>query len=179
MAKIVVKNKVRKVKRKFQIETFSPEFLKKVSLGKSQITDIRTFVGKTIKMNLMYLTGKMRSQNIRLTFRVDKVESEKAQTHVCNYEYVSYNLKRFLKKDSDLIEDSFKVETSDKREITIKPFMVTKNKASSMVKTKLRTQAKEELINYIKTISASKVFEESLNEKLQIKIRNDIIGVNL
>ena len=58
MAKVVVKSKVKKVKRKFPVKVQAPEYLSSKVLGESNVTDLNSLLGKTSKMNMMYVTGK-------------------------------------------------------------------------------------------------------------------------
>ena len=115
MAKVVVKSKVKKVKRKYPVEVRAPDFLNAYVLGRSDVTDLSTMVGKGAKVNLMYITGNAKNQNIRLGFRVTDVKSGLATTEVTSYEQIPYYLGRFVKKGSDLLEDSFTAKTKDEK----------------------------------------------------------------
>ena len=122
MAKVVVKSKVKKAKRKFPVEIKAPEFLNSVTLGHSEVTDLNALVGKTSKMNLMYITGNVKNQNVRLTFGITEASSGLAKTTVKSYEQIPYYLGRFVKKGSDLVEDSVVSTTKDGQNVRVKPF---------------------------------------------------------
>jgi len=143
MAKVVIKSKVKKVKRKFPVEFVSPEYLGSKKLGSSTVTDLNSLIGKTTKINLMYITGNTRNQNITLIFRVDEVSAGLAKTQVKSYNHIPYYLRRFVKAGSDLCEDSFVCTSKDGIEVRIKPFIITKVKVSSMVLSTLRIKTKE------------------------------------
>jgi len=149
MAKIVVKSKVKKVKRKFPVEIVAPSYLSSKKLGNSNITDLNSLVGKTSKVNLMYITGNMRNQNIRLVFKITEVSSGLAKTEVKSYAHIPYYLRRFVKPGSEIMEDSFVCTTKDGLNVRIKPFLITKVKTSSMVITTLRNKTKEMAIKEV------------------------------
>lgn len=174
MAKIVVKSKVKKIKRKFPVETVAPEYLNSVKLGKSEVTDLNAMVGKTAKINLMYVTGNVKNQSIRLIFKIVEVASGLAKTEVIAYSQIPYYLGRFVKKGSDLVEDSFIVKTKDNVEVRVKPFIVTKNNASGMVLSALRNEARVLIGKEVGTKNYGEFISSVVYGKLQNSFRNDL-----
>jgi len=174
MAKVVVKSKSKKTKKKFPVEIVAPEFLDSVVLGTSNVSDLDGLVGKATKMNLMYVTGSVKNQNIRLTFRVEDVASGRAVTQVDAYEQIPYYLGRFLKKGSDLVEDSFVVETKDGVKVRVKPFVVTKRSTSQLVLSSIRAKTRE----LVEAEVAEKKYEEFISSivsgSVQSSFRNEI-----
>ena len=174
MAKIVVKSKVKKVKRKFPVETKAPEYLNSVSLGKSNVTDLNSLIGKTAKINLMYINKNPRSQNVRLVFKIIEVNSGLAKTQVVSYTQIPYYLGRYVKKGSDLIDDSFVVTTKDKIEVRIKPFIVTKNNVSSLILTSIRNESKVLIEKDISKKTYDEFMSSVIGGKIQNSYRNDL-----
>lgn len=174
MAKVVVKAKVKKIKRKFPVKIKAPEVFGSVSLGTSNVTDLNKFIGKTIKMNLMYVTNSVKNQNVRLVFKVSNVNSGEAQTQVISYEQIPYYLNRFVKAGSDLVADSLVCESKDKLKVRVKPFVVTKKNTSAMILSAIR----EEVAKLVEKDVASKSAEEFVasvaSGKIQVGFRNEI-----
>jgi small subunit ribosomal protein S3Ae len=168
MAKVVIKSKQKKVKKKFPVEIYAPEFLNSVKLGESEVTDLNNLIGKTSKINLMYITKSIKNQNIRLGFKITEVSSGKANTQVFSYMQIPYYLTRFLKSGSDLVEDSFVVETKDKVKVRVKPFIVTKDKTTQLIKKSIRASTKEIIENDAK----SKTYDEFISSVIYGKIQN-------
>lgn len=177
MAKVVVKSKVKKVKRKFPVKIQAPEYLNSVELGTSQVTDLSLLPGKRAKVNLMYVTGNIKNQNIRLTFKITDVTSGLAQTTVCVYDQIPYYLGRFLKPGSDLIEDSFEVKTKDGKEIRLKPFIVTKMNASKTVLSSMRVKAREIMEKEIATKDYDEFISSIVFGKIQNVFRNELKAI--
>lgn len=174
MAKVVVKSKVKKAKRKFPVEIKAPEYLNSTLLGTSQVTDLSQLVGRTSKMNLMYVTGSARNQNIRLTFRVEEVSSGLAKTTVKTYEQVPYYLGRFVRKGSDLIEDSFVVTTKDNKEVRVKPFVVTKVNTTGLVASALRAKVHELVAKQCSEENYEEFISGVIYGKIQNSFRNEL-----
>ena len=174
MAKVVVKTKVKKLKRKFPVEIKAPEYLNSVSLGKSEVTDLNALVGKTTKLNMMYVSGNVKNQNIRLVFKVIEVSSGLAKTEVSAYYQIPYYLSRFVKAGSDLVEDSFVVVSKDGKTVKIQPFVVTKMNASAMIASAIRAAIKEIVTKDITSKTYDEFMASVIAGKVQTGYRNEI-----
>jgi len=174
MAKIVVKSKVKKIKRKFPVVLKAPEFLNSAELGNTNITDLNSLIGKTTKINLMYITKNMKNQNVRLVFKIVEVNSGVAMTEVISYSQIPYYLNRFIKVDSTLIEDSIILTSKDGNEIRIKPFMITKSKISKMVGSSIRNKFKEILKKEVESKNAAEFMSSVVFSKVQVMFKNEL-----
>lgn len=174
MAKVKIKSKVKKVKRKFPVEIKAPETFNSISLGKSEVTDLAGFVGKSIKMNLMYVTKNVKNQNVRLTFKVSGVNSGVAKTEVINYEQIPYYLNRFVKAGSDLVEDSFTCVSKDGQIMRVKPFIITKDNTSIMISSALRDKTRELIAADAKTQTVGEYIANVTAGNVQKSLRNEL-----
>lgn len=174
MAKVVVKSKVKKVKRKFPVEIRAPEYFGNQVLGNSNVSDISSFVGKTIKINLMYLTKNVKNQNVKLKFKIDEVNSGVASTKLVFYEQIQYYLNRFVKVDSTLVEDSFIYLSKDKKEVIVKPFIVTKSRATILKTSSLREVLRDLISKQISKMTAEEFVLAISNNKFQVMFRNEL-----
>ncbi len=174
MAKVVVKSKVKKVKRKFPVEIVAPEFLNSVHLGSSNVTDLSTMIGKTAKVNLMYVTGNIKNQNVRLVFKVEEVSSGLAKTQVSSYSQIPYYLGRFVKSGSDLVEDSFVAKTKDGKNVRVKPFIVTKMKVGQNVLSAIRTKSSDLIKKEVSTKTYDEFMSSVITGKVQSVFRNEV-----
>jgi ribosomal protein S3AE len=173
MAKVVVKKNVKKAKRKFPVTIKAPDSFKSVDLGKSQVTDLNSLIGKSIKINLMYVTKSIKNQNVRLVFKVNAVNSGVANTEIVSYSQIPYYLNRFVKAGSDLIEDSFVCESKDGRKLRVKPFVITKKNTSGMALSAVREKVKEIISKDASTMSAEEFIVAVTSGKVQVGFRNE------
>ncbi len=167
-------SKVKKVKRKFPIEILAPEHLNSVRIGKSNVTDLNAIVGKTSKVNMMYVTGNVKNQNVRLTFVIDEVNSGLAKTKVKTYEQIPYYLGRSVKPGSDLVEDSFVCTSKDGLKIRIKPFIVTKMNTSALTNSLLRSKTKELVTKAVESRSYDDFISSVIAGEEQNALRNGL-----
>lgn len=174
MAKIVIKSKVKKIKRKFPVQIIAPEFLSSKVLGSTNATNLSSLVGKNIKMNMKYVTGNVKNQNVWLTFNISEVSSGKALTSIRNYEQIAYYLGRFVKVNSDLIEDSFIYNLKDGKQIRVKPFVITKENTSSLVIRSFRAKIRELVTKEAKSKTLEEFFSSVLSSKMQMGLRAEV-----
>lgn len=174
MAKVVVKSKAKKAKRKFPVDIVAPEFLGYVKLGSSQVTDLSSLVGKTAKLNLMYVTGIAKNQNIRLRFKIVDVASGLAKTTVSYYEQIPYYLSRFVKEGSDLVEDSFTVKSKDGVSLLVKPFIVTKMRTSYLISSKIREKVREIFMKEASGSVYDDLIASVISGKIQVLLRSEV-----
>jgi small subunit ribosomal protein S3Ae len=174
MAKVVVKSKVKKAKRKFPIEIKAPEYLNSMSLGHSEVSDLSSLIGKTSKINMMYVSGNVKNQNVRLTFKIVEAGSGLAKTTVKIYEQIPYYLRRHVKKGSDLVETSFDVTSKDNIVVKVKPFAVTKANVSSLVASSLRAKIVELLSQELSEKTYAEFMSAVISGKIQTLYRNEL-----
>ncbi|MFW5872215.1 MAG: hypothetical protein ACOCUT_03825 [bacterium] len=174
MAKVVVKSKVKKAKKKFPVEIVAPAYLDNVKLGSADVSDLSSFMGRSIKLNLMYVTGSVKNQNVRLSFKVVDVKSGLAETEVQVYEHIPYYLGRFVRKGSDLVEDSFVATTKDGQQVRVKPFIVTKENVSGLVLSSVRAKTREVIEKDLNTKDYGEFMASVISGKLQNGLRNEV-----
>ena len=145
-----------------------------MKIGKSDVTDLNAAVGKTSKVNMMYVTGNVKNQNIRLTLVIDEVSSGLAKTKVKTYEQIPYYLGRFVKAGSDLVEDSFVCTSNDGQKIRVKPFIVTKMNTSALTNSLLRSKTKELVTKVIESRSYDDFISSVISGEEQIALRNGL-----
>ena len=111
------------------------------------------------------LTRILRGKSMMLTLKV-KVEGDKATTYAKEILLMPYFVRRMVRKGTNYVEDSFAAECKDAT-LRIKPLLVTRRKVSRAVRKELRNQAREELINYVKTKKSEDLFDEIIKNQIQ------------
>ena len=125
-------------------------------------------------MNLMYVTGSAKNQNVRLVFEVTEVASGLAKTRVKEYQQIPYYLGRFVKQGSELIEDSFTVTGKDGSKVLVKPFMVAKGKVSGLVAGIMRKRLRELVEKELAEKESSEFISAVISSKIQNLLRNEV-----
>ena len=73
--KEIIKKPLIKKKRKWYILLASKEF-NSVEIGDTLSSDPSLLINRTVEVNLAFLTNDMKKQNMRVTFKVTKLEEE-------------------------------------------------------------------------------------------------------
>ena len=168
----VVKPKTSRIsiKKKKWIKITAPKFLEERVIGESFLSEPAEAIKRTVKVNLMQVTGDIKSQNIAVKFQIADFKDNKLQTKIDSYEYLPSSVKRLMRRSITRIDESFVVSTKDGVKIRIKPLLITREKVSRSVEKKLRAELKAELVKFVTGVS----YEELYTEIIQNKIQNDL-----
>ena len=124
--------------------------------------ELKELENKTITMDL---TRSMRGKSVEAIFRLH-VENDKVLTEIERLHVFPFFIRRMMRKSIDYVEDSFEVQTKDKK-LRVKPFLITRRKVHRSVRTALKAKAQEEIKNYFKDKTAETIFQELLSGRFQ------------
>lgn len=144
-------------KRFFNIEL--PLIKKETQLQAYEIKDLNN-------RHINYdLTRILKGKSVILTFKLN-VKDDQAKVSPKELRAMPYYIKRMMRRGVNYIEDSFSTQSKDGK-IRIKPFLITRRKVSRAVRKALRNKAKEELTLWASEKEKEKIFEETLENKIQ------------
>jgi ribosomal protein S3AE len=118
--------------------------------------------GRKVKLDL---TRSLRGKSLVLVFKIF-LDGKELKGVPVEARLVQGYIRRVVRRGTDYIEDSFEVDTRD-RKTRIKPFLITRNRVSRAVRNALRNEARKFLEGHIKTRTGEEIFEEILSNKLQ------------
>ena len=156
--------------KKVWAQIVAPRLFSNQILGRSHVYETEQLIGKSVKANLMNLTGDIKSQNINIEFRVFGIKNGQGMADIWSYEILPAHVKRIVRRKRDKVEDSFIIETKDNIKLRIKPLMLTLNRSSAAVRTDLRRTAKNSLAKTFKSM----VLEDAMRFVLMRKIQNSL-----
>jgi ribosomal protein S3AE len=111
------------------------------------------------------LTKNLRGKNLELKIKIKLVKENLAGDLISLRLLPSY-LKRVMRRGTDYIEDSIKIDCKDAK-LIIKPFMITRKRVSRAVRATIRNNAKKHLESKIKVKNIEEIFSEITTNKLQ------------
>ncbi len=174
MAKVEKKSAKQIIKKKKWISIFAPKMMGESLLGESFLEEADAAVGKTLKINLMQITGDMKNQNAEVKFEITQAKDNKLETKVIGYYFSSATIKRFMRRHTSRIDDSLILMTQDGIKIRIKPFALTKSKVTRSVEHTLRLILKEEIMNAVKKTPYEALFMAVLKYQLQKEVKEKL-----
>ena len=164
---------LKKGKKKFY-PIAAPALFNEEELGEVPLYDLKDAIGRRVKVNLMTLTNDPKRQNINLTFQINAVDEQKARTEIIGYHLVPSSIRRMVKRGKIRMDDSFIVETNDKRLVRIKPFMVTAGLARSAALKSLGRKTRSILKKNIAKMSYEDFIKELISNRLQNDLREQL-----
>jgi len=131
-------------------------------------------MGKSMMQNLMNLTKDVKRQNIKIKFEVIDVQNGKAFTKIIGYQMVASSIRRMVRRNIEKIDMSFLCSTADKKNLRLKPLLITRSATSGSVAARLRKEAQEFLTKYIEGVSYDNFINDLISHKLQSSLRNHL-----
>jgi ribosomal protein S3AE len=159
-----------KWKRKKWYKIAAPKIFNNKVIGEAFAETTQSLLGRTVEVNLMQLTGNIKKQNLVLKMKTNDVKDEVGQTTVMEFYMQPASIKRFVRKGTTKIDESFCCYTKDKVLVRIKPLLLTRSKAKSSVSKDLRDRTRSWLTNTIVTLT----FENFINDLCLFKIQRDL-----
>lgn len=160
------------VKKKTWVRIISPKFLGEKELGESYIEEISNSVGKKVEINLMKITGDIKTQNCTVKFEINEAKDELLRTRIVAYQYLSSSIKRLVRRKMNRVDDSLVIMTKDNLKVRIKPMLLTRGKVSKSVEYKLRLDTKNELLKIVHKTNYDDLFSDVINNRIQRDLKN-------
>jgi len=162
-------------KRWFPIH--APALFGESLLGETYVYEATEVEGKYLTANLSVITKNMRKQNANVTFKVTKIVEGKGMTEIIGYNMINAAVKRLIKRGRDKVADSFLTKTSDKKILRIKPLMITANKATKLVQSACRLEARKISREYVFSKTVEQAMDDIINGKLQKIIKDKVMKI--
>jgi len=144
-------------KRFFDVEI--PILKKETQLQAYEMSELD---GKILSYDL---TRFLRGKNMLAQFKVT-VKNDKAEAYPINVKVLPSFIRRMVRKGTHQVDDSFIVETKNGG-VIIKPFLITRRKVPRAIRTALRNNARQILIDYAKGKTSLEIFEDVLKNSIQ------------
>lgn len=125
-------------------------------------TTMDELIGRTV---LLDMTRSLRGKSFEVTMKITK-EGEKLVGLPNRMALAGSYIRRSMRKGTDYVEDSFVTDSKDGN-LTVKPFMITRNRVSRGIRASLRDATREFLQGYLRTRTVNEIFTEIMTNKLQ------------
>ncbi|MDK2850067.1 MAG: small subunit ribosomal protein S3Ae [Candidatus Woesearchaeota archaeon] len=159
-----------KEKKKKWLKVYAPKVLNEVELPSILASEAKETIGRTISLNLMFVTNSVRDRDYNVKLEIVDASDEKCKTEVIRLNILPSSIKKKVRKRKDRIDDSFVVATKDNKLVRVKPLILTANNSSKARQTFLRKAAKYLLFNEISSKTYEEVLKELFSKNLSKKI---------
>jgi ribosomal protein S3AE len=111
------------------------------------------------------LTRQLKGKSVTALFEI-QLKDEKPVAFPKKITLMPYFIRRMIRKKISYVEDSFITPTQNSM-IRIKPFLITRNKVSRVVRKALRNRCKNWIEDYVSQKTDEELFKEILSNRLQ------------
>jgi len=175
MAKVKKKDKdASKWKKKKWYQILATKTFNEQPLGQTSTFEPSKVLGKTLNVNLMNLTGEMRNQNINVKFKVKEIKDNIGKTEIIGYTLSPAFIKRVVRRRHTRIDATYDIKTRDKRDVKIKPLIITRNLVTRSDSTIIRNKVQEIINEHASRNNYDEFFRMITFYKLQLDMRKRI-----
>ena len=170
----MAQEQVSKLKKKQWFSIIAPKQFENTVIGETLVYSPSQMLGKTLSHSLMNLTNDMKRQNISIHFKVVEVEDNKAKTSIIAYEIIPSYIQRFVRRNSEKMDDDFSCETADNVFLKVKPLIITRGAVKGSVAAKMRNNITMFLTKTIKKMTYDEIINDLITHKLQSLMRENL-----
>jgi len=163
-----------KVKKKNWYYILAPKSFNETILGKSLVPEANSLIGKTVRANLMDLTGDMKKQNTVVTFSVQSIKDNKAMTILSKYQLIPSAVKRLVRRNQDKMEWTFYLKTKDNVNLKIKSLILATFKCKRSAKTAVMKKAERFLVDYFAKNDFSNIIKDLMSFRIQSTLKKHL-----
>jgi ribosomal protein S3AE len=160
------------IKKKTWFPILAPKMLGQRPIGETYLEEAEVAVGRSVKTNLMQVTGDIKTQHISARFEIIEFSEGSLKTSLNGYSYLPSSIKRMVRRRMSRVDDSLVIKTMDGVQIRIKPMVLTRGKVPKSVQYTIRANTKKLLIEVIAKKNYDELFSEVIKNRLQIELKN-------
>ena len=159
----------KQIKKKWYNIIASKDFNNMI-IGETTCNNKDQLIGRIVNSNLGLLTRDIKLQNIKVGFKINKVEDNNAYTEIVKYELISSYIKRVVRVGRSKLDDSFVAQSKDNVKVRIKILLLTRNIVQNSVLTKMRKR----IIEYFTKILARDDYDVFVNNLMFYRLQGDL-----
>jgi small subunit ribosomal protein S3Ae len=159
-----------KFKLKSWYSVLAPKMFDEKKIGDILGMDDSSVMNRIINTNLSELSGEMQHGYTRVNFRVNDVKGKTAYTSFIGHELIKSYIKTLARRSMSLVDNVVKVTTKDNVTLSVKTAIITTNKISRSMKTILRKEAENIIVEHAKKHDFEGFMQEVLYKKLSTEI---------
>jgi len=163
------------VKKKRWVQIVAPKLFSEQIIGESFVGEPQELVGRSVSVSLMVLTGDPQKQATSMSFKITGVQNDRVSTELVGLKVLPAAAKKLMRRKRSKIDDSFVVQTLDKKVVRIKPMIIARGKTTGNVMASMqrlerafvaRTVAKLDFENFVRDV-VTKKFQQGLGQTLR------------
>jgi len=164
---MAVKKSKSKSKSKEWFTIIAPKIFEERELGRTMVSDPQNLIGRKISLNLLELTRNFNKFYMKFTFRVTRLEGNKAFTEFDNSECMQDYISRMVVRRVRRIDTVQDLKTKDGVAIRIKGLGIISRRAKSSIQKTIRSSMKDMIKNFVENSTFNELIESILGDELK------------
>lgn len=167
--KIVVK----KWKGKDWFSILAPRELGAKLLGQTPATDPKSLMGRVLEIGVPELTGDRSKYYMKLSVRINNIESRTCLTVFSGFECMREHLFRMVRKRNQKVENVVDVVTKDGWLLRVKPWAILNGKPSLTVNSRMRNFTTGFFNEFAKENTVNEFVRKVMSTEVQMRIKKE------
>jgi len=177
MAKARARATARKVKDRWRSKSWyqilAPTLFNQVPVSETLSEKPENIIGRTSEVSLKAVTNDFRKSHVKLYFRIDHVEENKAFTTFKGHELTSDYIRRMIRRRKSRVDGVYDVETKDGAILRVKPFAITDKRVRTSQKGMVRSSMSKTIFEMAKNMTMNEFIRAALDGKIGSEIYKD------
>ncbi len=155
------------IKKKKWVQILAPKLFNEQPIGESFVEDVQELVNRHVSVSLMILTNDPQKQAISVSFKIIGTKNGMALTELIGYRMLPSAAKKLMRRQREKIDDSFIVESSDKKILRIKSLIITRGRTTGNVMATMQKLQRAYLAKMISQMDSESFIRDIIQKKLQ------------
>lgn len=160
----------KKAKRKEWFTIIAPKIFGEKEIGRTIVSDAASLIGRKVVVNLVDLTDDFSKYYLKLSFKISKLEGDKAFTKFdgseCLRDYISRMVLRRTRR-VDTIQD---LATKDGIKIRIKTLTIVPRRIKSSIQATIRNNIREMVKSEVENSTLEQFIKSMLSDEFKNKV---------
>ncbi len=159
--------------KKTWYEIVAPKMFGEVPIGETMVFDPKNLIGRNIKVNLTDLGKDYQKFFMKMVFKIDNVEKNKASTKFVGHDVTYERIYRMVQRRTRRVDCIADFTTSDGQKIRLKIIVILTRRVGTSIKDVVRAKIKEVTEKYVAGIELEPLIKSIITDQLQRVIKED------
>lgn len=160
----------KKLKSKIWFTLLAPQYFDSKPLGLTPAIEPNQVIGRVVEASVLHLTNDYSKYYMKLKFRVNRVEGDKAYTIFYGMECLQDYISRLVRRRTRRIDTIQDVKTKDGFLLRVKTITITHKAIKSSVIKTLRKFIKDTIKEEVENSAVSQVVKKIVNDVIKKRI---------
>lgn len=160
----------KKTKAKEWFTIIAPKIFDEREIGRTMTSDPKSMVGRKLILSMMELTNNFDKFYMKITFRITKIEGNKAYTIFDGSECLRDYISRMVLRRSRRIDTIQDLKTKDGFNMRVKCLAIISRRIKSNIQLKIRNQIKEKIKKEVESLTLEEFVNKIISDEIKKKI---------